>query len=168
MTSSIQTYSFSNTLTWNAFERDLLPREKYVEGSPVFHSTRKLAPRTGAKSPCVPQRWQRRLGQACLTKTKWKAVQPELEEVPKRWPIKSAAANGTAPLHISQPSKGCSHSATYCVASVPSTRLCFLPASSQPQRTIYHCADHSKAITWISAVLYRLFESMKEGFHQLS
>lgn len=96
--------------TWEMGKHSIPAAQELSRTAAGATITRKPAPRTGAKSPCVPQRQQGRLGQAYLTKTKQKAVQPELEEVPESRHIKTAAANGTAPLHIPQPSKSCTPS----------------------------------------------------------
>lgn len=89
-------------------------------------TTWKPAPGAGDQSLHAPQRQQGRLGQVCLTKMKHKAVQPELEGAPKRCHLQSAAANGTTPSHVPQPSKGCTPSRLEFHLWSPLGSLCHL------------------------------------------
>lgn len=67
-------------------------------------------PVSRSPEPAHPQRQQRRPGEECLTKMEHLALQPEVEGMPKRCRLQSAAENGTAPWHIPLLSKGCAPS----------------------------------------------------------
>lgn len=112
--------------TWELGQH-IVPAAQDLSGTATgARTTRKPAPGAGAQSPCVPQKQQGRLGQACLPKPKHKAVQPELEGVPNRCHLQSVAANGTAPWHDPQPRKGCAPSCLELHLRSPHGSLCHL------------------------------------------
>lgn len=166
-------------------EHSVPPTQEISGAAAGARTTWKPALGAGARTPRAPQRQQGRLDQACFAKAKHKAVQPELEGMPKRCHLQSVAANGTALRHVPQPSKGYTPSHLGFHLWSPLGSFCHLlhcicarphPVSSpnlrhshgDPSTPVITVSAAPRHITWISAMVYRLFESMKEGFHQLS